>query len=934
MQNARKDSPWRATTEIPPQGAARTTLAAARRGRAPTPQQGAGEGTPQVVSNRLYATGTDGRMRTISGIVSAGLGVPRHRISAVDAATVDQDGHILHCAWRPVHLHPGHPSRQVPELLEHASAAPDHTVFVCPQTPHTPVLWFLSSHIAAATAAGYSPPIAQGPSQYDMPLPATWEDIFHSTSTAWQDTCKWVDRACTEAARARRGMRFRTGQLPGGKEGLEYGVEHVRAPYGALQWHDVAGRPVMVRPELPDQRTNIRLDHIYRVAQSEGIADAEIISEMRLFGVTERIAASPTTALWPGYGKAWQPDNIKVLLADRQRKQQCSPAKLTASRRRPLGYPMRRHPRSVVHQLKLSGKVKARPITDAGAKRQQPDAAQRHRPISTIGKQRRRGALLAATRAKQLIGEAHAQAQVTATTVSTDSWQRQASRQLRRKGKSGEDSVNARVCKEQRTDFALARIGDFTANIDTMLSSGLDVDIVSDDFEAWYEQAPVDILLLWFCAQLISEEGMEFQVVGDFGYEWKPNKLNRFNYVMETIKAKRLRRAMASFSWSPWSPATRAKAERYTRRRRQRHASGDWFDLYPFFDDNSSAVFAHFRRTLRRVQYDMWHEFSVKYAPEKAVENLYGCAKREAIIGWDLDVQRRQRTLPQVKVERYCALIDEQLERAHRHPKHLVEEAEFLSLMGKIGHAVDAVPTLWDDFIVIFEAYNEQRFQCNVRITRRIREHLAEAKYKMQHENGVPFTSYELRPGADGLPVWVSWTDASRKTGSFFGAAGGWFHLWETQTVFFFTHTWPAAHVEALSIGELEMVASDIAAELQFQVHHCMGGRDVQHYLLQYGDNSAVFNDILNNMRASACGMRFLARRRARSERARKRLLSTAHVRREFNSAADALANADIPAFIALLRQQMPSAELVQLQVPVDTADLAALVRWVQDMKR
>jgi hypothetical protein len=36
----------------------------------------------------------------------------------------------------------------------------------------------------------------------------------------------------------------------------------------------------------------------------------------------------------------------------------------------------------------------------------------------------------------------------------TDSWQRQASRQLRRKGKSGVDSVNARVCKGQRTNFA------------------------------------------------------------------------------------------------------------------------------------------------------------------------------------------------------------------------------------------------------------------------------------------------------------------------------------------------------------------------------------------------------------------------------------------------------------------------------------------------
>ena len=66
--------------------------------------------------------------------------------------------------------------------------------------------------------------------------------------------------------------------------------------------------------------------------------------------------------------------------------------------------------------------------------------------------------------------------------------------------------------------------------------------------------------------------------------------------------------------------------------------------------------------------------------------------------------------------------------------------------MGKIGHAVDAVPTLWDDFIIAVEAHNEQRFTSNVRFTRRIREHLIEAKYKMRQENGVPFTSYELRP--------------------------------------------------------------------------------------------------------------------------------------------------------------------------------------------
>ena len=189
---------------------------------------------------------------------------------------------------------------------------------------------------------------------------------------------------------------------------------------------------------------------------------------------------------------------------------------------------------------------------------------------------------------------------------------------------------------------------------------------------------------------------------------------------------------MATFNWTPWSAAARTAAEQYTLRRRQQQASGDWFTLYPFFDDNSAAVFTFFRRTMRSVQYEMWQEFHVQFAPEKAVENLYGGAKREAIIGWDLDVQQRQRRLPQAKVERYCALIDEQLECARQHPENLVQEADFLSLMGKIGHAVDAVPTLWDDFIIAVEAHNEQRFTSNVRFTRRIREHLIEAKYKMQ----------------------------------------------------------------------------------------------------------------------------------------------------------------------------------------------------------
>jgi hypothetical protein len=45
---------------------------------------------------------------------------------------------------------------------------------------------------------------------------------------------------------------------------------------------------------------------------------------------------------------------------------------------------------------------------------------------------------------------------------------------------------------------------------------------------------------------------------------------------------------------------------------------------------------------------------------------------------------------------------------------------------------------------------------------------------------GRALTEYRFRPGDDGRPVWVCYTDASRNVDTFFGAGGGYFHLSQT----------------------------------------------------------------------------------------------------------------------------------------------------------
>ena len=79
-------------------------------------------------------------------------------------------------------------------------------------------------------------------------------------------------------------------------------------------------------------------------------------------------------------------------------------------------------------------------------------------------------------------------------------------------------------------------------------------------------------------------------------------------------------------------------------------------------------------------------------------------------------------------------------------------------------------------------------------------------------------TSYVLRPGEDGLPVWMTWVDGARNTKTFFGAVGGYFHLFDGEEFFFFAEQLPEWRVLLADIGQIEMHANTVAARLQRMV--------------------------------------------------------------------------------------------------------------------
>ena len=875
----------------------------------------------------LVARGAEGGWWKVPLLVSLGHGVPQGPLQTVSEEEVKADGHLLLHSWCPRSIRPGHPNSRFAESLEFCASRPDPKVFESPTTEHVPVMHFHHAQRERCRLAGIQPPIAEGPSQYGPfdPMPRCWEDLFIQPShgpSKWGEMEQWFREAARQIGNVQRGMRYKTDGFPGGKEGLEFGVEHIKPPYGCVQWKDVNGVPTIVTPDLPDNACELKLQKMYEVQMRMGLKDKEIASEIPLYGVGEKTSMQPRTGLYHNYGGAWT--HLSVLLDDRKRKLDRAKPRLIRTSLSPPGWPLRCNARSVIEQPKPGGKVKYRPINDAGSKRKP------RRLITEAVKKTSRSEKLVDIRnelrdlrSKERIAE---QQPVEAAMRSY----------LAKKGDPGDDSVNACTArhKSERAECKYGSISKFTEAIDILLSSGLPVDILQDDFASYYELWPLPWVLQWCGAQIVSDVGADIGCVADFGIEYFPNKLNRSNFNVEFIIAIRARQKMKTICWTPYSPEVRRRAETFLHRRRVFGCSGDFFALFPWFDDNTCAVLQFFRSTMQRLRYDTWREFALEWAPAKAAHMAFGCRQWTPVTGFDLKALERTRSLPSEKVKNYTDLLQQICTDAKDQRESLISQKVVDSMMGKLSHAVDAIPSLWDDFISLVVIFGNQSFKKYKKVTRLAREHIRAATVKMKEENGTPFTSYVSRPGEDNMPVWMSHTDASLRVPSYFAAAGGWFRLFSSDWIFFFTHQWSTEEARTCSnIGEMEWVANDIAAELQFQVHCQLGGPRNQdkvpsHYLMMAGDNSGVFDDSLNSMRAYSRGLRFLARQRARKERRRGRISHAKQTDRQFNKAADALANVDIPAFEREIRKLVPHARLCRLHVPEHLASLENLNNW------
>lgn len=254
-------------------------------------------------------------------------------------------------------------------------------------------------------------------------------------------------------------------------------------------------------------------------------------------------------------------------------------------------------------------------------------------------------------------------------------------------------------------------------------------------------------------------------------------------------------------------------------------------------------------------------------------------------------------------------------------------------VIGQLLHAADVYIEMWVFFLeLIYSVGSDLQLATHTVLSKSARHCIRRLVQIMTSSVGRPFTPYKLRPGSDGLPVWLSRSDAGRNTRTFEGAVGGYFHLYGSEDIFFFAEPMPQWVVEQADITQLEQHAADVVAELQALVSktviECRSANEPVEYLIQTGDSQSVFRFVLNTMRARSPGMRPLVARRWQAEKSKRRLLTGVWVPREQNRPADALANLDLALFVRLMQREFsPTVRFCRLVVPDKVLLSEALLR-------
>ena len=110
-------------------------------------------------------------------------------------------------------------------------------------------------------------------------------------------------------------------------------------------------------------------------------------------------------------------------------------------------------------------------------------------------------------------------------------------------------------------------------------SSGIEVDIVQDDFSSWYEQFAIGEADKWYSNQLVSSEGADQCITCEFGTTHLPADLNRQNFNMcQLIEdgAAGIRDGLVE-NPSPWDPEYIQRCVAFSNVRKFVGGHGDWW---------------------------------------------------------------------------------------------------------------------------------------------------------------------------------------------------------------------------------------------------------------------------------------------------------------------------------------------------------------------
>ena len=213
----------------------------------------------------------------------------------------------------------------------------------------------------------------------------------------------------------------------------------------------------------------------------------------------------------------------------------------------------------------------------------------------------------------------------------------------------------------------------------------------------------------------------------------------------------------------PWSREVVAAADEYMAARRSRGYSGRFWFQFAWVDDTSVASLRVFTATACRVRYEVWRELQWIWDVEKSTQYLFGQPQIPATVGCELVVPQRRMELPQAKRQKYERLANELCADAVSHPRALVESVKLERVIGQLLHAADFYIEMWIFFLeLIYSIGSDMQLATRTVLSKAARHCIREMVRIMQTGEGRPFTPYRLRPGGDGLPVWMTRTDAGR----------------------------------------------------------------------------------------------------------------------------------------------------------------------------